>query len=391
MKQFIHPRILAASALLGARATIGMTPSHALTIPDAVADHTLGVAFTSLPSGWSVAPPGQYTPGTVGLITMRNGESDVRLSVQPLRTTDTSDEAAAANAAADKLTQESNSSTPIKRTYFTVAGSQGIMLEGMPGPAGLEIVVAHGGALYNVVTFDSNTLQPDQLQALARLHFVPRIGSFPLANPAAPRGLREARQVPETTTPSAHTANTPNSIDGHIQMYVFWGQSVSAGCGSHGGALADNCGGYWYGEGDHNGQDSYAIDWSLNEGNSVFPQTSTPQVTHAGWTQGKFYGYGNWVVLDNGWGVASYYAHLKDVTVTAGTKAQAGYSIGHSGCTGNCSGPHVHAAWVQNPTCDAYGQPFNGTGEPQTPLYTHSSTPQYKVNSLNKGDIVNGW
>ncbi len=64
--------------------------------------------------------------------------------------------------------------------------------------------------------------------------------------------------------------------------------------------------------------------------------------------------------------------------------------LGHSGCSGTCSGAHVHVAWVQDPTLDPNGQPFNGTGQPQTRLYTYSSTYPY-YDSLSAGEIVNGW
>jgi hypothetical protein len=258
----------------------------------------------------------------------------------------------------------------------------------------VQIIVAHAGALYDIVTFDSNSIQPDQQQALASMHFNLRAGAFPPSNPPAPRGRSETRHIPALRhSTGSGSGPSPYSINSNVAMYVFWGQAVSAGCGSHGGALATTCGGNFYGQGDHTGQDYYAIDWPLNTGNSIFPQTPTPQITHAGWTQGSFYGYGNWVVLDNGWGVFSYYAHMNDVSVTAGTKANWYNNIGHSGCTPGlpyCTGPHVHVAWVQNPTLDAYGQPFSGTAEPQTPLNTFSvNYPVY--NSLYSGEIVNGW
>ncbi len=103
-------------------------------------------------------------------------------------------------------------------------------------------------------------------------------------------------------------------------------------------------------------------------------------------------GYGIWVVVDYGNG---FYAHMNDVAVVNGQGVSASTLLGHSGCTGGpqyCKGPHVHAAWVQNPTLDSDGQPYNGTGQPQTPLYTFSQTPAYQVyTSLYSGEIVNGW
>ncbi len=383
-------RFIASCALLTSLVAIA-NPVHAQVSPaDAVADNALGVGLSSLPAGWSQAPAGQYTPGTIALITKAGGESDLRLSVQPLGTADTSDEATAATAAADQVVQRGGDAASVTRTPITVAGSKGVMLQGMPGPANVQIVLAHGGALYDVVTFDSNALQPDQDQALASMHFIARSGSLPSANPPAPQGTHETRPAPPTPSAGTNTSVAPNTISG-VSMYVFWGNAVNAGCGSHGGALATTCGGYFYGQGDHTGQNYYAIDWPLYAGNSIFAQGSNGgTVTHAGWTQGQFGGYGNWVVVNYGSGVYGYYAHLQDVSVSVGQGVGARTVLGHSGCTGNCSGAHVHVAWVTNPSLDGFGQPYNGTAQPQTPLYTYSSTyPVY--NSLSAGQIVNGW
>ena len=101
------------------------------------------------------------------------------------------------------------------------------------------------------------------------------------------------------------------------------------------------------------------------------------------------YGYGIWVVLDDQNGVVSYYAHLNDVTTSPGNTVFVNNQIGDSGCTGNCSGSHVHVTWCKNPTFDTDGQPYNGTAEPQSPLYTYNgSYPVY--NSPYAGEVVHG-
>ena len=48
------------------------------------------------------------------------------------------------------------------------------------------------------------------------------------------------------------------------------------------------------------------------------------------------------VVIDDGNGYRSIYAHFRDVTVTAGQEVRAGTLIGHEGATGHASGCHVH-------------------------------------------------
>ncbi len=48
------------------------------------------------------------------------------------------------------------------------------------------------------------------------------------------------------------------------------------------------------------------------------------------------------VVIDDGNGYRSMYAHFRDVTVRAGQTVHAGELIGHEGATGHASGCHVH-------------------------------------------------
>jgi murein DD-endopeptidase MepM/ murein hydrolase activator NlpD len=48
------------------------------------------------------------------------------------------------------------------------------------------------------------------------------------------------------------------------------------------------------------------------------------------------------VVIDDGNGYRSIYAHFRDVTVKPGQRVEAGDLIGHEGATGHASGCHVH-------------------------------------------------
>jgi murein DD-endopeptidase MepM/ murein hydrolase activator NlpD len=64
-------------------------------------------------------------------------------------------------------------------------------------------------------------------------------------------------------------------------------------------------------------------------------------VTEAGWPQG-YEGYGDIVAVDVGSGYATVYAHLSRPLVHPGERVEAGELLGIAGCTGRCTGTHLH-------------------------------------------------
>ena len=55
-----------------------------------------------------------------------------------------------------------------------------------------------------------------------------------------------------------------------------------------------------------------------------------------------FRGYGNFVLLDHGNGLQSFYAHCSKVAVTQGQRIMQGQIVGYVGCTGRSTANHLH-------------------------------------------------
>ena len=83
----------------------------------------------------------------------------------------------------------------------------------------------------------------------------------------------------------------------------------------------------------------------MHEGIDIAAPSGTPvraaasgTVVYSGWMGG----YGNLVVLDHGGGLATAYAHHSGNAVGIGQAVVQGQVVGYVGCTGSCTGPHLH-------------------------------------------------
>jgi murein DD-endopeptidase MepM/ murein hydrolase activator NlpD len=52
-------------------------------------------------------------------------------------------------------------------------------------------------------------------------------------------------------------------------------------------------------------------------------------------------GYGNCILIDHGGGLVTLYGHMTSVFVSGGSVSR-GQNVGTMGCTGSCTGPHLH-------------------------------------------------
>jgi hypothetical protein len=82
----------------------------------------------------------------------------------------------------------------------------------------------------------------------------------------------------------------------------------------------------------------HGMDFTGTEGSDIFV-TGDGVVVEAGYS---FYGYGNRVVVDHGYGYKTIYAHLLKISVDEGQKVKRGEVIGTLGNTGRSTGAHLH-------------------------------------------------
>lgn len=79
------------------------------------------------------------------------------------------------------------------------------------------------------------------------------------------------------------------------------------------------------------------IDLAAPTGTPIYA-TGDGVVIRAGWVRG----YGNLVEIDHGNGLITRYGHASRLFVTVGEHVTANENIAAVGCTGRCTGPHVH-------------------------------------------------
>jgi murein DD-endopeptidase MepM/ murein hydrolase activator NlpD len=79
------------------------------------------------------------------------------------------------------------------------------------------------------------------------------------------------------------------------------------------------------------------IDFGANSGTPIHAGADGVVVS-----AGLLGGYGNATVIDHGMSLATLYGHQSVIIVSAGQKVQRGQVIGFVGCSGNCTGPHLH-------------------------------------------------
>lgn len=90
----------------------------------------------------------------------------------------------------------------------------------------------------------------------------------------------------------------------------------------------------------------YGPRWgSMHTGIDIDGTTGTPVVASKAGTvsmASSYSGYGNAVIVDHGGGYQTLYAHLSSFAVSSGQSVSQGQVVGYVGCTGSCTGDHLH-------------------------------------------------
>jgi murein DD-endopeptidase MepM/ murein hydrolase activator NlpD len=88
----------------------------------------------------------------------------------------------------------------------------------------------------------------------------------------------------------------------------------------------------------------YGPRWGrLHAGMDIAAPTGTPIYAAQSGTVigGCGSGYGNCILIDHGGGLVTLYAHMNSVFVSGGSVSR-GQNVGTMGCSGSCTGPHLH-------------------------------------------------
>ena len=156
-------------------------------------------------------------------------------------------------------------------------------------------------------------------------------------------GVREHRHEAEEDLDALQAASA--QIAAQIQAAQAASSSSGGGGGGGGssGSGTSSSGFIW----PVNGVVTSGFGWRwgrMHEGIDISAPAGTPihavasgTVIFAGWMGG----YGNLVIVDHGNGLATAYAHQSAIYVGGGSVSQ-GQTLGAVGCTGSCTGNHLH-------------------------------------------------
>ena len=193
-------------------------------------------------------------------------------------------------------------------------------------------------------------------------------GTTPVSAPVSDGGAEDAPAGggDSDEAPAGGQSDTPSSgggLEGTAPVSGACGSTVSAPVD---GTLTSEFGPRW-------GRNHDGMDIAAPAGTAI-RAAACGSVTVAG-TQS---GYGNIVCITHTNAFSTCYAHMSRFAVSQGARVQQGQVIGYVGCTGSCTGPHVHFETRVN-------------GQAQDPRgYLGSSIPGASARTAKTGTAIGG-
>ncbi|MFI8834593.1 peptidoglycan DD-metalloendopeptidase family protein [Streptomyces afghaniensis] len=166
---------------------------------------------------------------------------------------------------------------------------------------------------------------PSLIHPGLKLSIGKKAASAPKASaPSAPKASAPKPSAAESA-PKAETAAKPAAAESNSSGFTLPVAGATVGTPYH-------MSGSMWSSGYHTG-----VDFVVPTGTSL-KAVGAGTVVSAGWGGA----YGNQVVIKLADGYYAQYAHLSQLSVSAGQTVTAGQQVGLSGATGNVTGPHLH-------------------------------------------------
>lgn len=161
-------------------------------------------------------------------------------------------------------------------------------------------------------------------------------------------------------------------------------------------------GGYGIGQGTHKNQDYYALDVGLPGSSDLgLPVLAIDNGT--AYRRSDPEGYGQYIKVEHAQyspTLTSVYAHLDSYSVSDGQTVRMGAKLGALGCTGNCTGPHIHfVIWrdfnCQSESCSVEWDGSNWdkdarTGNPRLSTFTIHDMDDHRYDNFYSNNACMG-
>jgi murein DD-endopeptidase MepM/ murein hydrolase activator NlpD len=212
-----------------------------------------------------------------------------------------------------------------------VPGSPGIVYDVRLGDTITDIAATYGIDPAAIVAFAPNRLESADMIVEGSVLVLP--GAVPPAPPPAPvetpapaapepAPAPPAEPAPRPLPVVVETSAPPQPAAPAVSTGFIWPVN---------GPLNSRFGPRW-------GSFHSGIDIGAAYGSAV-SAAGSGQVVLASYSS---YGYGNYVIVRHGDGSETLYAHLSSIHVSRGQYVEQGDIVGAVGCTGWCTGPHLH-------------------------------------------------